>query len=231
MKKDSFLLYKSHLAALQSLSDEQIGFLFRNVYRLLNEETVETDTWESTLRVAFQFIKLQIDIDSEKYLQKTKRNDEKRKWRKEQRSVKSNSQSEDSTCARVNENDNDNENENGNGNENVSLSFFSKNPKNEEEDEKEKNKEEKIQSFIKFWNDAIDSTQSRMRKVRILTPERRRRIEAIIETFPGKDAGTAINYAMRSQYCNGETQRRTKPVDFDWLMRLENFTKALEGSL
>ena len=233
MKTDSFLLYKSHLAALQSLSDEQIGFLFRNVYRLLNGETVETDTWESSLRVAFQFIKLQIDIDSEKYLQKTKRNDEKRKWRKEQRNVKSNSQSEETSHARVNENENENGNENGNENENenVSLSFFSKNPKNEEEDEKEKNKEEKIQSFIKFWNDAIDSSGSRLRKVRILTPERRQRIAAIIETFPGTQAAVAINYAMRSQYCNGETQRRTKPVDFDWLMRLENFTKALEGSL
>ena len=233
MKKESVILYCAQYEALRNLSNEQMGALFHSVFHWLNDEPVETETWMPIVEMAFNFLTLQFSLDSEKYLQKCKHNKQKWKERNQQNkdpNVNSVSQSEQVTRTRDNnENDNDNENEN----ENVSLSFFSKNPKNEEKDEKqkEKNKEEKIQSFIKFWNDAIDSSGSRMRKVRILTPERRQRIEAIIETFPGKDAGTAINYAMRSQYCNGETQRRAKPVDFDWLIRLENFTKALEGSL
>ena len=70
-----------------------------------------------------------------------------------------------------------------------------------------------------------------MRKVRALTPDRRNKIETIMRTFPAEDAAQAIANAMRSPYCNGETQRRPKPVDFDWLLRLDNFAKALEGAL
>ena len=113
--------------------------------------------------------------------------------------------------------------------------FFSKNPKNIEaetkEKEKEKINEEKIQNFVKYWNQCIDATGSRMRKVRALTPDRRNKIETIMRTFPAEDAAQAIANAMRSPYCNGETQRRPKPVDFDWLLRLDNFAKALEGAL
>ena len=115
----------------------------------------------------------------------------------------------------INDNDNDNDNK---------FDIIKK-------EEKKESKEEKIQNFVKYWNSCIDSTESRMKKIKAITPERKAKIEIIMKTFPAESAAQAIANAMRSPYCNGETQRRLKPVDFDWLMRLDNFTKALEGAL
>ena len=227
MKKDSIILYANQWGALTRLTDEQLGRLFRYIFMWMRDEELDPDSWPVHLQLAFDFLTLQIALDSEKYLQKKKRIQKSKEAEMSAQNVKQISQFEQ--LARVRGNVDEDVDGDVDVDKDISLSL--EKPKKGDEKEKEKNKEEKIQSFIKFWNDAIDSTQSRMRKVRILTPERRRKIEAIIDTFPGKDAGTAINYAMRSQYCNGETQRRAKPVDFDWLIRLENFTKALEGSL
>ena len=227
MKKDSIILYANQWGALTRLTDEQLGRLFRYIFMWMRDEELDPDSWPVHLQLAFDFLTLQIALDSEKYLQKKKRIQKSKEAEMSAQNVKQISQFEQ--LARVRGNVDEDVDGDVDVDKDISLSL--EKPKKGDEKEKEKNKEEKIQSFIKFWNDAIDSSGSRMRKVRILTPERRQRIEAIIETFPGKDAGTAINYAMRSQYCNGETQRRAKPVDFDWLIRLENFTKALEGSL
>ena len=157
---------------------------------------------------------LQVSIDSEKYLQKCKRNEELRKKRKEQQNVKTVNNLNSITRTR--------------GNVDVDVDVDDDVSKKEE---KKESKEEKIQNFVKYWNSCIDSTESRMKKIKAITPERKAKIEIIMKTFPAESAAQAISNAMRSPYCNGETQRRLKPVDFDWLMRLDNFTKALEGAL
>lgn len=154
---------------------------------------------------------LQVLIDFEKYLQKYKRNEELRKKRKEQQNVKPVNNLNSITRTRGNDDDDDDD--------------------NIKKEEKKESKEEKIQNFVKYWNSCIDSTDSRMKKIKAITPERKAKIEIIMKTFPAESAAQAIANAMRSPYCNGETQRRLKPVDFDWLMRLDNFTKALEGTL
>ena len=158
---------------------------------------------------------LQVSIDSEKYLQKCKRNEELRKKRKEQQNVKTVNDLNSITRTRGNDDDDEDDDDDD----------------NIKKEEKKESKEEKIQNFVKYWNSCIDSTDSRMKKIKAITPERKAKIEIIMKTFPAESAAQAISNAMRSPYCNGETQRRLKPVDFDWLMRLDNFTKALEGAL
>jgi hypothetical protein len=70
-----------------------------------------------------------------------------------------------------------------------------------------------------------------MKPIVALTPRRVEAIKRVMETFPAEQTAQAINNAMHSPFCNGETKRRSKPVDFDWLMKPENLTLALEGSL
>ena len=98
-------------------------------------------------------------------------------------------------------------------------------------EDKDKEKEKMFQSFIAFWNQAIEQTGASMKRVRVLTDRRREAISAIRQQFSGKQAATAIYNAMRSSFCNGRTKQRPTPVDFDWLMKPENFTRLLEGSL
>ena len=229
MKKDSVILYAAQYNALRRLTDEEMGFLFHQIFRWLNDEETEAGDWSSALFLAFQFLTLQITIDSEKYLQRKRRMEAARKSRKEQSSVKESETEESPSHARVNMNYNVNENDNENDNENVNVSLFLEKLKNIED--KDKEKEKMFQSFIAFWNQAIEQTGASMKRVRVLTDRRREAISAIRQQFSGKQAATAIYNAMRSSFCNGRTKQRPTPVDFDWLMKPENFTRLLEGSL
>lgn len=156
----------------------------------------------------------QISIDCEKYLQSKRRIQKKKEAKTKDENVNSVNDLNSITRTR--------------GNVDVDVDVDDDVSKKEE---KKESKEEKIQNFVKYWNSCIDSTGSRMKKIKAITPERKAKIEIIMKTFPAESAAQAISNAMRSPYCNGETQRRLKPVDFDWLMRLDNFTKALEGVL
>ena len=225
MKKDSVILYAAQYNALRRLTDEEMGFLFHQIFRWLNDEETEAGDWSSALFLAFQFMTLQISIDNEKYLQRKRRMEAARKSRKEQSSVKESETEENPSHARVNVNDNVNENDN----ENVNVSLFLEKLKNIED--KDKEKEKMFLSFIAFWNQAIEQTGASMKRVRVLTDRRREAISAIRQQFSGKQAATAIYNAMRSSFCNGRTKQRPTPVDFDWLMKPENFTRLLEGSL
>ena len=112
MKKESILLYANQWGALARLTDGQLGCLFRSIFLWLNDREVDLETLEPSLQIAFQFMTLRVSIDNEKYLQKCKRNEEIRKKRKEQQSVKNDSQSDEPRAYAINDNDNDNDNEN-----------------------------------------------------------------------------------------------------------------------
>lgn len=62
--KDSFILYTSFYEPLKSLSNEQLGRLFRAIFEfnLNDKDDVDVD-----IQIAFAFIKNQLLIDSEKY--------------------------------------------------------------------------------------------------------------------------------------------------------------------
>lgn len=67
--KDSFVLYTSFYEPLKSLTDEQLGKLFRAIFEfnLTEKENVDSD-----IKIAFAFIKNQLLLDGEKY-EKAKR--------------------------------------------------------------------------------------------------------------------------------------------------------------
>lgn len=62
--KDSFILYTSFYEPLKYLSDEQMGKLFRAIfeYEINGNENVDND-----IRIAFEFIKNQLNIDAAKW--------------------------------------------------------------------------------------------------------------------------------------------------------------------
>ena len=66
MKKDGFILYKSFYAPVSSLSDAQLGRLFRAIFRYRIDGISEV---ESDIQMAFNFFKSQMDNEDEKYSQ------------------------------------------------------------------------------------------------------------------------------------------------------------------
>jgi hypothetical protein len=241
MKKDSVIIYAAQYQALRSLSNEEMGRLFHEIFRWLKDEQTGQDELSPALLLAFQFMTLQISIDNKKYLQKKGRVLE---WKKRY-AEKSATEINNSSHARVNVNDNEHENgnEDGNDNENVdenedvsfSLSINSQSENidacEDEEQKKEEKDERAIKNFVEYWNNAIEQTGSAMRKVKLMTEARREKLLKIVHTIPAEDSARAIHRAMNSPFCNGATKRRSRPVDFDWLIEYQNFIRLLENSL
>ena len=71
--KDSFILYNSFYEPIKSLSNEQLGRLFRAIF---NYTTNGEITQEEDIKIAFLFIKNQLDIDINKWEETRKKRSE-----------------------------------------------------------------------------------------------------------------------------------------------------------
>lgn len=80
--KDSFVLYNDPLSSiLKSLTDEQAGMLFKAIVDYaISGQVIETD--DPLLKMAFDVQKTAIDKTNEKYIQRSRRNSENAKCRK-----------------------------------------------------------------------------------------------------------------------------------------------------
>lgn len=106
IKKGAFILYKSFYEPISQLTDEQLGRLFRAIFRWQSSgfEDVEPD-----IRIAFSFFVNQFRIDEDKYQERCEKNRENimKRWNtSEYKRIQSYSNNTD------NDNENDNENEN-----------------------------------------------------------------------------------------------------------------------
>ena len=74
MDKNSFLIYLDYEEQFNLLTDEQVGQLMRAIIKY--EKTGIVTELEGMLKMAFSFIKTQLDRDREKYNKKCEKNRE-----------------------------------------------------------------------------------------------------------------------------------------------------------
>lgn len=74
MDKVSFLMYLDYEEQFDLLTNEQIGQLMRAIIKY--EKTQEIPEMEGMVKMAFSFIKTQLDRDREKYNKKCEKNRE-----------------------------------------------------------------------------------------------------------------------------------------------------------
>lgn len=106
MAKNSFIVYFNYREKLQGLNNAQLGKLFRAMldYAIDDKEP----EFSGELKMAFQFIKINMDEDKQKYEAKCKKNKENvsARWEYERiRNIQTNTNDTD------NDNDNDNDND------------------------------------------------------------------------------------------------------------------------
>ena len=81
---DSFILYTSYYAIIEGLTDEQLGQLTRALFIYARDG--KAIKLEPVVRMAFSFIKDNIDRNADKYQKKCERNREniRKRWEKKQ---------------------------------------------------------------------------------------------------------------------------------------------------
>ena len=114
MDKNSFLIYIDYEEQFSLLTDEQLGQLIRAIMKY--EKTSEIPKLDGMLKMAFSFIKTQLDRDREKYEEKCAKNRENAKRggrpKKQTDNKKPNGFKENQMDAKKPDNDNEDDNDN-----------------------------------------------------------------------------------------------------------------------
>ena len=253
---DSFILYTSYYALIEGLTDEQLGQLTRAIF--LYARDGEVIHLEPVVRMAFAFIKDNIERNQDKYQAKCEKNRqialerERKKREAREKAVNTNVHERTRTCennTNVHErspydNDNDNEYDNDNdvsketnilepSKEASMQSFSEKNvcaaeePQKSSEKKKSKKGEIDYAAIKDYWNEQHDKTNSAMRRLTLMTDNRKEAIRGRLKDCKGDISKIylAIDKAMASDYLNAGHSW----ASYDWVMTRKYFPKVLEG--
>lgn len=252
---DSFILYTSYYALIEGLTDEQLGQLTRAIF--LYARDGRTISLEPVVRMAFAFIKDNIERNQDKYQAKCEKNrqialERERKKREAREKAGSTNVHERARTCENNTNvherspyDNDNEYEYDNDSDNdVSKEtnilepskegIQSASVKTEAPGGGKGSKSQKIDyaAVKEYWNRKHDETKSAMPPITLMTENRKVMVKARLRQCKGdvKTLYRAIDIAMASDFMNGNNKRGWVGK-FDWIFGNEqNFAKVLEGN-
>lgn len=257
---DSFILYTSYYAIIEGLTDEQLGKLMRAIFIYARDG--EVINLEPTLRMAFAFIKDDMERNQAKYNEKREklRANAQKRWQKKQldanaevpqqkytKACKSMQLDANAEIALHNDNVYDNEYVDDNVNdvsketdilepskEASMQSFSEKNvcaasePQKSSEKKKSKKGEIDYVAIKDYWNEQHDKTNSAMRRLTLMTDNRKEAIRGRLKDCNGdiSQIYLAIDKAMASSYLNAGHSW----ASYDWVMTRKYFPKVLEGN-
>lgn len=250
---DSFILYTSYYALIEGLTDEQLGQLTRAIF--LYARDGETINLEPVVRMAFAFIKDNIERNQDKYQAKCEKNRqialerERKKREAREKAGNTNVHERARTCennTNVHERspyDNDNDNEYDNDNdvsketnilEPSKEGIESASVKPEAPGGGKGSKSQKIDyaAVKEYWNRKHDETKSAMPPITLMTENRKVMVKARVRQCKGdvKTLYRVIDIAMASDFMNGNNKHGWLGK-FDWIFGNEqNFAKVLEGN-
>lgn len=241
---DSFILYTSYYALIEGLTDEQLGQLTRAIFLYARDgKIIQLDP---VVRMAFVFIKDNIERNQDKYQAKCEKNRqialerERKKREAREKADNTNVHERSRTCennTNVHErspydNDNDNEYDVSKETDNNIPSkeglSISENPK---VDPAKRCAKIDFAAFKEYWNTKHDQSGSAMRRLTLMSDQRKSNVRARIREYGGdvQKVYKAIDKAMASDFMNGKNGKGWV-ASFDWMMCPSNFPKVLEGN-
>lgn len=245
---DSFILYTSDYQLIEGLTDEQLGQLTRAIFLYARDgEIIKLDP---VVRMAFVFIKDKIDRNQAKYQKKCERlraNAQKRwgmqkdandteacnpiqKHTKGYKSMQLHTKGclYDSESDSESESDSDVSKETDNNIPSKEGSSISENPK---VDPARRCAKIDFAAIKEYWNTKHDQSGSTMRRLTLMSDQRKSNVRARIREFGGdvQKVYKAIDKAMASDFMNGKNGKGWV-ASFDWMMCPSNFPKVLEGN-
>lgn len=252
---DSFILYTSDYQLIEGLTDEQLGQLTRALFIYARDG--EVINLEPVVRMAFVFIKDKIDRNQQKYQKKCERNREniRKRWNKSNtNNTKENERipNDTSVYERIpndttrylydSDSDSDSDSDVSKETDNTlepskeaSMQSFSRKnvcaaeePQKSSEKKKSKKGEIDYAAIKDYWNEQHDKTNSAMRRLTLMTENRKEAIRGRLKDCKGDISKIylAIDKAMASDYLNAGHSW----ASYDWVMTRKYFPKVLEGN-
>lgn len=229
MGKETFILYTSFYKPISSLSDKQMGRLFRAIFRYNIGEVVSV---EDDIRMAFEFFKNQFEIDESKYQAKIMRDAEngRRGGNPNFKKGKANPYYKKGVVEITQDNPplseitqdnpiNDNVNDNVNDKGGIDIPPCGGDPHEPPPPD--------YQAIVDFFN---RETQGVFGNIRYpLSEQRRRMVAARIKERGAETFADMVRRAARSDFLRGQNARGWTAT-FDWLIKPSNFEKVISGN-
>lgn len=101
-----------------------------------------------------------------------------------------------------------------------------------EDVDKDNEEEFRYTTLWRYWNNVVDQSKTSMRKVEWLTDSRREIVRKLRGKYSAKQIEKIFWNAANSDFCNGKTKKRKKPVEIDWVLSDDDrIVQAYEGTL
>ena len=247
MKPDNFILYYSQWPALKELSAQELGVLLQAIFRTMGDESINDilTSLEGKVRMAFQFLMVQIKYDNEKYQKKCELNRQKalKRWGKDANdataylAMHNNNNNKDNNSNNNKDNNSNNNKDNNSNNSSCAAVVISEPVANAEEAaaaaaanfNMEEAKEYCLKNVLPWFNGILDNADSKIPRIQDFNDQRTERYVAAHKKYGIKKIEKAFRNAARSPFLNGNGKRNTFVASFDWILDEEHFLKVCEG--
>nr|DAI28500.1 MAG TPA: hypothetical protein [Caudoviricetes sp.] len=200
--KNRISLDLSNMEAFKELTNIQLGELMRAVFAYASDGTMLSEDADQAVRVAFAFLKADVDAERDSYKRRCERNKEnaRKRWAKRN---KSKSAHKTSTP------------------KDVASPVL-----------QEKTATVDYEKLVAYWNRRVDETKSSMAKVLNITPYRKKLIEERLAEYnnDNKALQKVLDKALADPYLNGKNPSKWV-ADFNWLLKPENFSRLVESGI
>lgn len=200
--KNRISLDLSNMEAFKELTDMQLGELMRAVFAYASDGTMLSEDTDQAVRVAFAFLKADVDAERDSYKRRCERNKEnaRKRWAKRNKSKSAHKTSAHKGVA------------------NPVL--------------QEKTATVDYEKLVAYWNRRVDETKSSMAKVLNITPYRKKLIEERLAEYnnDNKALQKVLDKALTDPYLNGKNPSKWV-ADFNWLLKPENFSRLVESGI
>lgn len=233
MERNSFIFYKGWREAIKDLPDDVRLEIYESIIEYAT--TGNLRGLKPMANIAFNFIKIDIDRDTEKYMSTVERNRNNGSKGGRPRSENPNEPKEPTKPSGLSGNprkpkkaDNDNEHDNVDDND----SDFKK----KETSPKGESKKGELSLFpvekIDFVGlmDYFNSTfKNKLPVIKSIDDKRKKAIKARIAQYNKQAVFDVFQLVLNSPFLLGENDRNWR-CDFDWIFKPTNFTRILEGN-
>ena len=238
MAKKAFVLYPDQWPALSNLSAQKLGLLFEAIFRTLRGEQGATLKLDGKVKLAYDFMMNQINLDVEKWERRSAANKkyyEKRKQIKTIKTFKKNSvvdKEEDKVEVE--------DKVEGTNSYVVSVEKESSLAATKEISDESANFDEAAarlskvddegwqRNFVYVFNELVKD--SNIPPIKRLSKLRLEKLRVLLKDFTTKDIATVCQKAAASDFLNYRGTKHKFQATFDWLIEPENFLRVLEGT-
>lgn len=235
MERNSFIFYKGWREAIKDLPDDVRLEIYESIIEYAT--TGNLRGLKPMANIAFNFIKIDIDRDADKYMSIVERNKSNGSKGGRPKSENPSKPKEPKKPSGIFGNpkeptkpDNDNEDDNDNVDDNDSDSKKKEtSPKGEsKKDELSLFPDEKIDwvGLMDYFNSTF---KDKLPAIKSIDDKRRKAIKARIAQYSKQAVFDVFQLVLNSSFLLGHNDKNWR-CDFDWIFKPTNFTKILEGN-